>query len=414
MQYEIYGGKRLFGELNVYGAKNAILPLLASAVLADVPTRIDNCRPLGDVKTMCEILRSLGIELVWTGQTITVYPSVVPYWEIPSLLANKIRASVLFMGALLGKYKKATIPLPGGCAIGSRPIDIHIDGLKKLGAKFDFYNDKLVVDGKNMRGNVVSLPFPSVGATENLLLCAVLTKGETRLFNCAIEPEVVQLEHALVQMGAKIEGVGTPNLLIEGVDELKGATICAIGDRVVASTYLLAVAGAGGRVCVKGFDANHCSALLGILQSAGCKLTYSDGVTIECDKIDGLGVVETAPYPAFATDVQSQLLSVATVCNGNTTIVENIFENRLVHNVLQLRRLGAQIDLNGNVATIKGAKLKGATVQSNDLRGGAGLVLAGLFADGITRVTNVSHVERGYFDIVGSLQQVGAEIKLTN
>ena len=225
MHYEICGGNKLFGELNVYGAKNAILPLLASSVLTDAPMRIGNCRPLADIEVMCEILRALGRDVVWTGQTVSVYAKLSNNCEIPYFLGSKIRASVLFMGALLGKYKRAIVPFPGGCAIGSRPIDLHIDGLKKLGAKFDCCGDKLVVNGKNMHGGIVELTFPSVGATENLLLCSVLTKGQTVLRNCAIEPEVVQLEETLIKMGARIEGVGTPNLTIEGVEELNGATI---------------------------------------------------------------------------------------------------------------------------------------------------------------------------------------------
>lgn len=414
MYYEICGGKKLFGEIGVYGAKNAILPLLAASILADAPLCIENCRPLGDVETMGQILRSIGADVIWQGDKLTVYQQGVNSVEIPKQLGNKIRASVLLMGALVGKYKVARIPLPGGCAIGNRPINLHIDGLAKLGARFDYCDDMLVVDGRHMHGNKVVFTFPSVGATENLLLCAALTKGETQLINCAVEPEVVQLERALVKMGANIEGVGTSCLSIQGVENLTGATIRAIGDRIVASTYLLAVAGTGGKVKISGVDAENCSFLLDLLQEAGCRLSVCDGIVLECDKIDGFGRVETAPFPGFPTDVQSLLLSTATVCNGTTEIVENLFENRLMHNVHQLQMMCADITACGSVARVKGGKLVGSTVDASDLRGGAGLVLAGLFAKGVTRVNNVKHIERGYFDIVGNLQQLGADIKLTN
>lgn len=414
MYYEISGGKKLFGEVSVYGAKNAVLPLLASSVLADAPLCIENCRPLGDVETMCQILRSLGVEIIWKGHKIAAYPQGLCSCEIPQFLGSKIRASVLLMGALLGKNKVAKLPLPGGCSIGKRPIDIHLDGFAKLGAKFDCSNDVLVADGRKMHGNKVELSFPSVGATENLLLGSVLTKGETKLTNCAIEPEVVQLEQALVQMGAKIDGIGTSCLTIEGVDSLNGATVTAVGDRIVAATYLLAVAGTGGKVKVTGVESKHCAFLLNLLQKAGCVVSCDDGIVIESDKLDGLGRVETAPYPGFPTDVQSLLLSLACVCDGYTEIKEGLFENRLEHNARQLQRLGAKISVSGNVAKISGGTLSGATVDANDLRGGAGLVLAGLFAKGITRVNNVHHVERGYFDLIGALKDLGADARLTN
>ncbi len=414
MFYEICGGNKLYGELNVYGAKNVILPLLAASILPDFSIRIDNCRPLGDIETMCQILRSLGAEVVWKGDSVSVYSQGVSSFEIPSLLGSKIRASVLLLGALLGKYKTAKIPLPGGCAIGKRPINLHIDGLEKLGVKFEYVDGFLLADGRKMHGGVVEFPFVSVGATENLLLASVMTKGQTVLKNCSVEPEVVQLEHVLQNMGAKIDGIGTKNLTIQGVDLLRSTTAVAIGDRIVALTYLFAVAGTGGKVKVKGFDPNHCSVPLGLLKNAGCNILFDDGVIVDSSGVDGFGVVETAPYPSYPTDAQSLLLSLAAVGNGKTKIIEKVFENRLQHNVVQLQRMGANICLRNNVATISGGSLVGASVEANDLRGGAGLLLAGLFAKGITRVNNVSHVERGYFDIVSSLHQVGAEIKLTN
>jgi len=412
--YEIRGGKRLCGKVAVYGAKNAILPLMAASVLSDTPMRIDNCRPLGDIETMGQILRGVGAEVIWNGQCLSVFAKCVDKWQIPAMLGGKIRASVLLLGGLLARFKRATIPLPGGCAIGSRPIDIHIDGLQRLGASFTLCDNVLYADGRKMHGGKVTLAFPSVGATENLLLAAVLTKGETQLCNCATEPEVVQLQQVLKEMGAQIDGIGTSTLTIQGVDELGGAKVAAIGDRIVAATYLLAAAGTGGKIVVTGVDKQHCQPLLNLLGKSGCNLSYDEGICIQADKLKGFGKVETEPFPGFPTDVQSLLLSVAAICDGNTQVVENLFENRLDHNAAQLNKLGANVSVNGNVASVRGSNLFGSDVYAKDLRGGAALVLAGLFAQGVTRVHNVCHVERGYFDLVGSLRGLGADIKLTN
>lgn len=410
LKYIIRGGNRLFGELPVDGSKNCALALLAASVLTDDDVVLTNCPQISDVSVMCKILAAMGKKVVVQKNVVCVGGKTAT-WLVPPDLGGKLRGSSILLGSLLARFGKAVLPMPGGCAIGSRPMDIHLDGLKRMGVDCSDLCGKLNCQGA-VRGTEFNLRFASVGATENLLMAAVLGDGVTVLTNCATEPEVEALEIALCQMGAQIQGVGTDRLEICGVDRLHGVTVDVIPDRIVAATYLASVAAAGGCVKIVGCNPSHFSSFTDLLSSRFDLQVGAGYVKITSDRQPSdYGQIATAPYPLFPTDMQSLALSLAACsASGTTRITENLFENRLRHNACELEKMGANVNVTGNEATIVGTKLVGANVRAGDLRGGAALVVAALAASGVTEIDSVEHVMRGYCDLAGRLGSVGADV----
>lgn len=409
MYYQINGGKKLFGEVTIGGAKNCLLPLLAVSTAIGGKVVLHDCPPMMDVLNMVALLKKLGAKVCYQDNVATIDAKDLAYFKVDRQLGGKLRGSVLFLGALLGRFKRATVPIRGGCAIGKRPIDIHISAFKKLGVEVEEGDFEVVCNAENAKGGNVCLPYPSVGATENLLSFAVLTKGRTILENVAIEPEVIALERFLVQAGAKIQGIGTNKLIVDGVKTLNSVEFRPIPDRIETATYMVACCMAQGKITLHNVCPPHVECLTKILKGATVDFSKNN-LSVEChQKIKGFQV-ETAPYPRFATDMQSLALSLSTVAKGQSKVVEKVFENRFF-NCGELAKMGAKITLSGDFATILGVdRLQGATVKCKDLRSGAGLVLAGLNAVGTTKVLDVFHVERGYCNLVKNLNLLGGEI----
>lgn len=410
MDYIISGGRRLAGEISVYGAKNCVLPLLGASVLTDGELILHNCPKISDVENMLSMLRAMGKNAYWRDNSIVISGTLTST-RAPESLAKLLRGSALILGGTLSRYGEIDLPLPGGCAIGKRPMDIHLAGLEKMGVEIDAENNLLICRGKPS-ATEYELRFPSVGATENLLCAAVLSEGETVLYNCATEPEVGALERLLIAMGGRIEGVDTPNLTINGVSSLHGAEFTVIPDRIVAATYISAAIASSGNITVTDCNPNHLRPFLNLMYPHMLVKEYSDAVTVTCDKRpQGYGRVFTAPYPFFPTDMQSLILALGACADGGkTTIRENLFESRLSHIADELIRMNADITVDGNVADIRGRGLFGAEVFAYDLRGGAALTVAGLSAEGITVVHNVENVCRGYLDLAGALSSLGGKI----
>lgn len=407
----IEGGGRLCGTVQVGCAKNAVLPILAGCVLCGGRVEIENCPRFLDVANFVGALQDLGAKCVFANGSLVVETNNLCSTTINAQFAKKTRASVLLMGALSGRARFARLPQTGGCNIGARPIDLHILGLQTLGAKFFEDDGFLVCDAKNLHAGSVHLPFASVGATENIMLASVLLAGKTTIFGAAKEPEIVDLANFLNLAGAKIVGAGTSVIHIEGVKRLDGVKFCPIPDRIIAGTYLLAAVVAGGEVFLQNARAKHLESLLKPLKARAQVRTTKSGIWISAPKrICAIPHIATAPYPAFATDLQPLLASVLCTADGTSQIEENLFENRFDF-ARELCKMGAKIDVCGRVATIYGVKeLVGAQVVAKDLRGGAGLVLAGLAARGQTVVEGAEHINRGYDNIVQDLGQLGARI----
>lgn len=413
MDYVIQGGNKINGELAVYGAKNCALALLGATVLTDEEIVLTNCPQIVDVENMLQLLTSMGKKVWRVGDVVSVSGALCTT-KVTSPVAGMIRGSVLVLGSVLAKYGKVSLPLPGGCAIGKRPIDIHLDGLKAMGVCVQQNASRIVCCGKPA-STTYKLRFPSVGATQNLICASVFSKGKTVLKNCAIEPEIVALERLLVDMGAKIGGIGCSTVTIEGVSSLHTATAEVIPDRIVCATYISAVVCAGGSLHLTNCNPRHLRSFLQVISNNFPIKADKNTIFISVDKkAKGYGIVQTAPYPHFPTDMQSLLLSMACYADGSTTIVENLFENRLAHNVQQLKLMGANICLTDNVAQVLESSLVGRKVQASDLRGGAGLVVAGLGVEGVTTVCNVSHIQRGYVNLAQNLNSVGANITVRN
>lgn len=410
MDYIINGGRSLNGEISVYGAKNCVLPLLAASVLTDEEVVLHNCPKITDVDNMVRLLQYMGKQIVWQDDTICVCGSLTNT-AAPQHLAKLLRGSNLIMGSVLAKYGQINLPLPGGCAIGKRPMDIHLDGMASMGVQIDFADDVLLCRGKPFATTYV-LRFPSVGATENLLCAAALAEYETVLCNCATEPEVEALERFLVKMGARIEGIGTPNIKVNGVNKLHGAEFDVIPDRIVTATYISAAVASGGEMTVTKCNPSHLRAFLNMLNPRLEITEYQNAIKVKRSRMPvSYGKVITAPYPFFPTDMQSLVLSLAAIADGgDTQICENLFENRLTHIADELALMGADIKVDGNTAYVVGRKLYGADVAAYDLRGGAALVIAGLNAQGITTVKNVENICRGYLNLSDSLRLLGADI----
>ncbi len=409
----INGGSTLCGEVKVEGAKNALLPLLAATVLSEDEYQISNYVDLEDLKNMREILSLLGVETKSSSNEIFINSKHINNTKITHELTQKLRASIFILGALLGKFKKAEIAYPGGCQIGSRPIDIHIKGFKALGAKVVEKHGYIYCNGENLKAGEVLLDFPSVGATESLMMCACLLDGETILKNVAKEPEIVDLQNFLVAMGANINGAGSDCIKIVGVKKMHGCAYKAIPDRIVAGTYILATAVCGGNVLVDGAIFEHNQSLVSFLKQTACKIeTYNDKIRVKANKrLSSIENIETKPFPFFPTDLQSQMLVLQSVSSGVSIIQENMFENRYGI-VPELKKMGADIVLKGKTALVKGVDtLFGADVCASDLRAGAGLVIAGMKAEGYTTISNAGLIARGYKNIEERYNSLGADIK---
>ena len=410
----ISGGVPLQGELRASGAKNAVLPILAATLLADAPMTIRNVPHLQDVTTIMELLGRLGVDLVVDERmNIQVDPGTIRSFQAPYELVRTMRASILVLGPLVARFGQAEVSLPGGCAIGSRPVNLHIKGLEAMGAEIE--NGYIRARANRLRGAHIVMDLVTVTGTENLLMAATLAQGTTIIENAAREPEVVDLAHRLIAMGAHIEGAGTDTLVIEGVESLHGANYPVLPDRIETGTYLLAGAITGGRVKVKDTRPDNLEAVLIKLEEAGAWVnTGPDWIEVDMRGNRPKAVrIRTAPYPAFPTDMQAQFVALNSVAEGVGMITETVFENRFMH-VQELHRMGAQIELEGNTAVSIGVpKLTGAPVMATDLRASASLILAALIADGETVVDRIYHIDRGYDCIEEKLSHLGAHIRRT-
>lgn len=408
----VEGGTPLKGTIRVSSAKNAVLPVIAAALLTESECIIEDTPNLSDVKVMREVLTSLGAKVSKEDQNIRINAENIDSVEAPYNLVRKMRASFLVMGPLLARKGKARVSLPGGCAIGSRPIDLHLKGFAALGADINLGHGYVEASCENLEGSTIYLDFPSVGATENIMMAAVLAKGQTIIENAAKEPEIIDLANFLNSMGAHVRGAGTDVIKIEGVKELKGISYTVIPDRIEAGTFLVAGAITGGNLLVENVLPEHLKPVIAKLIECGAKITEEpQGLRVIGDCRPKASNVKTLPYPGFPTDMQAQIMAYLSLADGLSIITETVFENRFMH-VEELKRLGAHIKIEGRSAVVEGVeKLSGAPVKATDLRAGAALILAGLAAEGTTKITNAYHVERGYVNIAEKLSKVGAKIK---
>lgn len=410
-RYIIEGGNRLEGEIHISGSKNAALPIIAAAILNGGKSILENCPNIHDVEMMFRILKELGADVKKKGSEIIIDTSNISKTEIPAELMREMRSSVIIAGALLGRFKKCTFTYPGGCEIGARPINMHIDGFKQLGVSVSEERGYIDCIAKNLKATDITLDFPSVGATENIMLASCLAEGTTYIRNVAREPEIKDLQDFLNRMGANIKGAGSNTIVVTGVKKLNDVRHRVISDRIEAGTYLCMVAATKGRAELKNINPEHLYAIMHKLKRMGAKIKISsDSINIETkSKIQGI-TIKTNPYPGFPTDMQSQIASLLTTAKGTSIIVENIFENRYKY-VNELIRMGANINIEGKTAIIQGvSKLYGTDVETKDLRGGAALVLAGLMADGTTTVSGINFLERGYENLIEKLSIIGAKI----
>ncbi len=412
----INGGVPLQGELRASGAKNAVLPILAATLLADAPVIVRNVPHLQDVTTTMELLGRMGVDLVVDERmNIQVDPRTIHTFQAPYELVRTMRASILVLGPLLARFGRADVSLPGGCAIGSRPVNLHIKGLEAMGADIKVENGYIRARADRLKGARIVLDLVTVTGTENLLMAATLARGTTIIENAAREPEVVDLAECLMAMGAQIEGAGTDTLVIQGVERLDGANYQVLPDRIETGTYLLAGAITGGRIRVKDTRPDNLEAVLLKLEEAGAQVnTGADWIEVDMAGRRPKAVrLRTAPYPAFPTDMQAQFVALNAVAEGVGMITETVFENRFMH-VNELQRMGAQIELEGNTAISIGVpRLTGAPVMATDLRASASLILAALVADGDTVLDRIYHIDRGYDCIEEKLSNLGARIRRT-
>jgi UDP-N-acetylglucosamine 1-carboxyvinyltransferase len=411
---EIIGGKALDGELIVSGSKNAALPVLAATLLADGPVFLSNVPHLNDVTTTVKLLRQLGVEVTFhDGVKLEIDASSVSKFVAPYELVKTMRASILVLGPLLGRFGTADVSLPGGCAIGARPVNLHVSGLRAMGATIDIENGYIRARAKRLRGARLVLDTVTVTGTENLVMAAACARGESVIENAAREPEIIDLANFLTAMGAKVDGAGTDRITVQGVEELRGCAFEIMPDRIETGTYLVAGAVTSGRVRVKRTRPEHLDAVLQKLVEAGAEIEAgTDWLDLDMRGRRPRAVdVKTAPYPGFPTDMQAQFCALNSIADGSAVITETIFENRLQH-ALELQRLGANLAIEGNTVICRGTPyLTGAQVMATDLRASASLVLAGLAARGRTLVERIYHIDRGYERIEEKLSQLGAEIR---
>lgn len=410
----ITGNTPLNGDVRISGAKNAALPILAATLLSETSCYISNVPHLQDITTMMGLLGRMGADIMVNEKlNIEVNASKVNTFTAPYDLVKTMRASILVLGPLVARFGAATVSLPGGCAIGSRPVNLHIQGLVQMGAKIEVENGYINAKADRLKGAKLCMDLVTVTGTENLLMAATLAEGETVIENAAREPEVIDLANFLIKMGAKIEGAGTDTIYIQGVERLNGTEYSVLPDRIESGTYLVGAAMTGGRVRLKDTDPNLLDAVLLKLEEAGAKIsTGKDWIELDMQGKRPHSVdIETAPYPAFPTDMQAQFTALNCIADGVASISENVFENRFMH-AQELQRMGADIRIKGNVAIVKGvAKLKAAPVMATDLRASASLVLAALVADGDTLVDRIYHIDRGYERIEEKLTQLGSKIQ---
>ena len=415
-KYLVHHSGPLSGEVVISGAKNAVLPLMAAALLSEDKCVIRDVPQLRDVAFMKEILTSLGAEIEEVEEnTISIVTEDIVSTEAQFDLGNKLRASILVRGPLLARKGRARMPLPGGCAIGARPIDLHLKGLEALGAEIIFKDTYVEAraGGQGLIGDTIYLDFPSVGATENIMMAAVLAEGVTFIENAAEEPEIVDLANFLNKMGARIKGAGTDTIKIEGVKHLSGAKHTVIPDRIEAGTFMLAAAITRGNVRISNAVPDHLKPIIAKLRECGVRIEVGDEYLIVRGDLGPQSAtdIKTLPYPGFPTDIQSPFMAYLTTVEGASTVIETVFENRFMH-VSQLRKMGASIETAGNKAIIKGnASLRGTQVMATDLRAGAALVLAGLAAEGVTEISEIYHIERGYEKFIEKFRGLGAVIE---
>lgn len=406
--------KELNGEVVISGAKNSVLPLMCASLLTEEKLVLRNVPNLLDVNTMIELLKAMGgkVENNLAQNEITIQCAKIDNVEAPQGLARDMRASILALGPMLARAGKIRISYPGGCSIGARPIEVHLDGVKALGATCRWEGETLVAECEELKGAEITLAVPSVTGTETLVMAATLAKGKTIIHNVAMEPEISDLVQCLNKMGAKIYGDGTPTLEIHGVESLKGCEYEVVPDRIEAGTFLCAVAMTGGKVMLRKVNPKHLEIVLDKLVEAGALIECGDDwILVEIHEKPKAVDVDTRPYPGFPTDMQAQFMAMNVIAKGEGKVTENIFENRFMH-VEQLKKLGADIAIDGSTATVKGVeKLKGATVKATDLRASASLIMAGLVAEGVTSVTNIHHLDRGYEKIEIKFAGLGAKIE---
>ncbi|MEU5763720.1 MULTISPECIES: UDP-N-acetylglucosamine 1-carboxyvinyltransferase [Nocardia] len=410
-RFLVTGGNRLVGEVTVGGAKNSVLKLMAAALLAEGTTTITNCPDILDVPLMGDVLRGLGCDVAIDGGTVSITTPAEPKYHADFPAVTQFRASVCVLGPLMARCKRAVVALPGGDAIGSRPLDMHQAGLRLLGATSEIEHGCVVAKADELQGARIRLDFPSVGATENILMAAVLAEGETVIDNAAREPDIVDLCNMLVRMGARISGAGTSVLTIQGVERLAPTTHRVIGDRIVAATWGIAAAMTLGDIRVTGVNPKHLSLVLDKLRSAGARISFEqDGFRVVQAERPRAVNFSTLPFPGFPTDLQPMAIGLASIADGTSMITENIFEARFRF-VEEMIRLGADARTDGHHAVVRGIpRLSSAPVWSSDIRAGAGLVLAGLVADGTTEVHDVFHIDRGYPNFVEQLQELGGDV----
>ena len=408
----IKGGAKLEGEQSIHGAKNVALPIFAAALLTEEPVVIYNWPAISDVYNMLSILEHIGAHVAYEKERLVIDTRRAVRWELPDKLAKEIRSSIFMIGPILARFRMARFTYPGGCEIGSRPIDLHLKGLKALGVNVTEAGGHIMCEGRRLKGGEVHLDYPSVGATENLMMAAALAPGRTVIRNAAREPEIVELQCIINRMGGNVSGAGTSNIYIEGTDRLKGVEYTCIPDRIVAGTMMAAAVITNGRITLRNVVPEHLYSITAKLREAGAKIDVgSDTITVAGQgRPRDMHLIETGPYPGFPTDMQAQMCSVASIADGTSIIVESVFDNRFKH-VGELRRMGANIVIKNNVAIVKGAqKLHGTDVEAMDLRGGAALVLAGLAAEGRTVVEQAQIIDRGYETLGAALCQLGADI----
>lgn len=412
----IQGGKKLYGSINISGSKNASLPILAASLLFDEVVTLKNIPDVKDISTMCILLESIGkkIEFSKSRNEVKIFPNKIKKLLASYSLVKTMRAGILVLGPLLSKYGHAKVSLPGGCAIGSRPVDLHTEFLKKMGAKIKIENGYIIANAsKKLSSAIVKFPTISVGATENLIMASVLARGKTIIKNIAVEPEIIDLINFLNLSGAKISFSSKRSLIINGVEKLNNITYSIIPDRIEAGTYAIASLITNGKITLKNIDTDVMKNIFAVLKKAGAKLEYKkkNSVTISRNKIKSLSI-KTSPYPGFPTDMQAQLMSLLCLAKSRSIINESIFENRFLH-VSELKRMGANIKIKNKNAFIFGvANLKGAEVMATDLRASVSLVLAGLAAKGKTVVNRIYHLERGYENLIGKLKACGAQVSI--
>ena len=407
----IEGNHQLKGDVQISGAKNAVLPVMAAALLAAGETKINRVPDLRDTRTMAKLLEVVGAQIYFNDNKMLIDATTIDKPIAPYDLVNKMRASFYVLGPLVARFGKAIVSLPGGCAWGPRPVDYHLKGLEKLGAKIELEGGDIIARSKKLIGNNIRFDFPSVGATGNIIMAAVLAKGETKIENAAKEPEIVQLCEFLVSMGAKIDGIGTSEIIIDGVDELIPQEVSVIPDRIEAGTFLIAGA-ALGKITLKNTIPEHLSAVIEKLIEVGAEIVIDkNDITVKRTKKINAVDVTTAVYPGFATDLQAQWIALMSVATDSSIVTDTIYNDRFSH-VPELNRLGANITVEGNSAIVRGVKeIIGAKVRSTDIRASASLIIAGLMAKGVTEVNQIHHIDRGYEKIENKFSQLGAKIK---